>query len=64
MEASDLFFFRDSQVFDLCKIKTHALIVATGSNDKPCGAFPQCSILPVQQYSRYCAPFCYKGDSK
>ena len=64
MEACVMFFFRDRQVFDLMKLKPHAPIVAQGSNERPCGVFPQAGLLPCQHFSRYCAPFCYISDSK
>lgn len=38
--------------------------MAQGSNEKPVGVFPQSGVLPVQSFSRFCAPFCYMSDSK
>ena len=48
----------------MMKVKPHAPIIATGINDSAQGVFPQAGILPVQHFSRFCAPFCYISDSK
>lgn len=62
LECCVHFFYRDRQLFDMLKFKPHIPIVGIGSNDKPCGVFPHCGVLPVQHFSFLVAPFCYISD--
>ena len=48
----------------MLKTKPHIPIVGVGSNDKPCGVYPHCGILPVQHFSFLVAPFCYISDQR
>lgn len=58
------FFYRDRQLFDLLKTKPHVPMVGVGSNDKPCGLYPHCGVLPMQHFSFMVAPFCYISDQR
>ena len=64
IEMCIMFFFRDRQVYDMLVSKPHTPIVSVGSNEKPCGVFPQCGVLPFQLFCYYIAPFCYISDQK
>lgn len=64
MEACVMFFIRDRQVYDMLSAKPNVPLIATGPNDKPIGIYPACSVLPVQHFSSYFAPFCYISDQK
>ena len=57
-----MFFFRDKQVFEMMKVKPNGPMVAIGPNEKPVGLFPPSSVLPVQNFTQYIAPFCYIAD--
>ena len=39
-------------------------IIAYGPGEKPVGLYPACSVIPVQHFSSYFAPFCYISDQK
>ena len=44
--------------------KPNGAIIAVGGQEKAVGLFPASSVLPVQHFSRYMAPFCYISDQR